>query len=121
MSDDVTEELGKLRRRMGRALRRGDTVEYGSLSVRYARLKAQQMEDAEREHRDRVRARRAVREAQRASEGPWRLPRGFASPLAVERARTGVRPREEPPGAGYGLRPWRTEGPMERQIWRPGP
>lgn len=121
-AEEREERLVKLRRRMGRLLRRGETAEFDRLSAVYARLKA---EHVNRTHEEYVAERRAVRAAVRARqrvEGPgrWKLPRGFASPLAAERARSGVRPREEPRHPGYGLHPWRRGGgPMSERIWRP--
>lgn len=120
-SETAEEQLGKLRRQMAKALRGGDTAEYERLSALYADLKAAEVERVHREQREAARSRRAAREAQQEATVPrapkrWRLPRGFASPLAAERARTGVRPREEPPGPPPGgLRPW----PPSTQIWRP--
>lgn len=105
--------LEKLRRRMGRAARRGDAAGWERLRVEYAELKAAHVARSHEEQREQVRARRvAVRAVEGRQRRVWRLPRGFASPLAVERARTGIRPREEPRHPGYGLRP-------QRQIWRP--
>jgi hypothetical protein len=123
-AEEREEQLVKLRRRMGRLLRRGETAEFDRLSAEYGRLKA---EHVTRTHEEYVAARRAARAAVRAQErveGPrrWRLPRGFASPLAAERARSGVRPREEPTMPTGGLRPWRRYGsPASEVIWRPGP
>lgn len=115
------QELVKLRRRMGRLLRRGESAEFDRLSAEYGRLKA---EHVLRTHEEYVAERRAARAAVRAQEaavGParWRLPRGFASPLAAERARSGWRPREEPSAPAGGLRPWRGRHPFAERIWRP--
>jgi hypothetical protein len=123
MTADATEELAKLRRRMGRALRRKDTGEYERLAAVYADLKGAEVERAHRERREASRARRAAqRAAVEAREDRWRLPYGFSSPLAAERARSGVRPQEEPAGPPRGgLRPWRRGwSPMSEVIWRPG-
>ncbi|MEH0642847.1 hypothetical protein QBB33_15495 [Streptomyces scabiei] len=121
-AEEREEQLVKLRRRMGRALKRDDAAGYDRLSAVYARLKA---EHVTKVHAERMAERRAARAAQRArqrTEGPerWRLPRGFGmSPLARERARSGWRPREEPSMPAGGLRPWRRGAPMSEVIWRP--
>ena len=114
-------ELEKLRRRMRRAARRGDAEELGRLSALYA---AQKGEHVQRTHEEYVAERRAARAAVRAqerAEAPkrWRLPSGFSSPLAAERARSGWRPREEPSVPAGGLRPWRRGSPASEVIWRP--
>lgn len=122
-AEEREERLVKLRRRMGRALKRGDAAGYERLSAAYASLKA---EHVLRTHEEYVAERRAARAAVRAQEAAvaparWRLPRGFASPLAAERARSGWRPREEPVAPAGGLRPWRRGGgPMSEVVWRPG-
>ena len=112
--------LEKLRRRIRRAARRGDAAGSERLRAEYAELKAAHVARSHEERREEVRARRA---AVRAVEGQrrrvWRLPREFSSPLAVERARTGWQERREPVRPAYGLRPWRQESPMQRQLWRP--
>ena len=115
------QELVKLRRRMGRALKRGESAEYERLAAAYATQKA---EHVTRTHEEYVAGRRAARAALRTQEraerpGPWRLPYGFASPLAAERARSGWRPREEPSAPAGGLRPWRRGSLMETRVWRP--
>ncbi|MBP5915744.1 hypothetical protein F3K34_27160 [Streptomyces sp. LBUM 1486] len=120
-AEEREEQLVKLRRRMGRLLRRGETAEFDRLSAEYGRLKGEHVLKVHEEH---VAARRALRAAQRVQqrvEGPkrWKLPRGFASPLAAERARSGVRPREEPSMLAGGLHPWRRAHPMAERIWRP--
>jgi hypothetical protein len=118
------EQLVKLRRRMGKALRRGETAEFDRLSAVYARRKAEHVTAVHAEHMAERRAARAAQRAQEAQERakPWRLPYGFSSPLAAQRARSGVRPREEPSMPAGGLRPWRRSwSPMSEQIWRPGP
>lgn len=114
------EQLVKLRRRMGRLLRRGETAEFDRLSAVYASLRAQQ---AAAEQEEQVAQRRAARAALRAQQvrervEPWKLPAGFGrSPGAVERDR---RPRrEEPVAPAGGLRPWRGRGLMQQRIWRP--
>lgn len=123
MAEETAEEqLGRLRRQMARALRRGETGEFERLSALYADLKAAEVERVHREQREAARARRAASVAQQAAEEPrrWRLPPGFRSPLAMERARSGIRPREEPPGPPpSGLRPWRRPWPPSEVIWRP--
>jgi hypothetical protein len=119
-------ELGALRKRLRKAGRRGDRAEYERLSREYTRLKD---EHVTRTHEEYVAERRAARVAQRALRaqeeaerpGPWRLPPGFSSPLAAQRARSGWRPREEPVAPPGGLRPWRRGGGlMSEVIWRPG-
>lgn len=120
MADGTDVRLARMRAAMGRMLRAGRQREFDALGAAYAALKAEQMEVAERERREAARARRArqrpvVRESSRA----WRLPRGFASPLAAERARGVGVPREEPVRPAYGLRPWRSVSPGQRRIWRP--
>lgn len=131
MAEETAEQqLAKMRRQMARALRRGDTSEYEKLASAYADLKGQHVEQVHRERKEAERARRAaLRAAEAQQQEPvvpreperWRLPRGFASPLAEARARSGIGPREEPsrPPAG-GLRPWRRDWPWSgTQIWRP--
>jgi hypothetical protein len=118
------ERLAKLWRQVGKAARRGDTARYGKLKAEHDRLKSEHVRLSHEEYIAERRAQAAARRAQQPPErpGPWRLPRGFGvSPLAEARARGVGLPREEPQHPGYGLRPWRSEGPMERQIWRPGP
>ncbi|WP_159053356.1 hypothetical protein [Streptomyces regalis] len=122
--DEVDVRLGKLRKAMVRMRRAGRQAEFAALADAYATLKREQMEAAEREHIERARARRAVREAVRPVERPgrWRLPRGFGvSPLAAERAREGR--SEGGPQVPYGghLSPWMTGrwSPMQTRIWRP--
>lgn len=116
------QQLVKLRKQMGRVLRRGDTAEFDRLSAEYGRLKG---EHAQLIHEEYVAERRAVRAAVRAQEArerpkPWRLPPGFGrSPLAQQRDRGGWRPREEPQGPAGGLRPWRRGSPASEVIWRP--
>ncbi|WP_327342716.1 hypothetical protein [Streptomyces europaeiscabiei] len=121
-AEEREEQLVKLRRRMGRLLRRGETAEFDRLSAEYGRLKGEHVLKVHEEHVAAQRALRAAQRVQQRVEGPkrWKLPRGFASPLAAERARSGVRPREEPRHPGYGLSPWRRGGgPMSERIWRP--
>lgn len=114
--------LEKLRRRVRRAAKRADGAEFERLSAEYERLKAEHVTLSHEEQRAQARARRVAVRAQEAQQRPerWRLPAGFGmSPLARERARTGVRPREEPRHPGRGLSPWRSVSPMEQRIWRP--
>lgn len=115
-------ELGKLRKQIRKAGRRGDRAEYDRLSALYARQKAVHVEAV---HEEYVAERRAARVAQRAevareSSGSWRLPPGFGtSPLAARRAREG-RPVGAPQVPAGGLRPWRRGGgPMSEVVWRP--
>lgn len=114
------EQLAVLRRRMGRAARRGDAAGWERLSVEYAELKAAHVARSHAEERERVRARRAsVRAAEGQERRPWRLPRGFQSPLAAERARLPVAaPAPQVPAGGH-LRPWRGGHPASEVIWRP--
>lgn len=116
-------ELAKLRKQIRKAGRRGDRAEYERLSALYVRQKSVHVEAV---HEEYVAERRAARAAQRAREErerakPWRLPRGFSSPLAAERARSGWQERREPVRPAVGLRPWRRSwSPAQEQIWRPG-
>lgn len=129
MSELTAEEreaaLEQLRRRMGRALRRGETAEYERLAAAYATRKAEHAAASLAEYQREVRARRAVREAERAREAssrPWRLPRGFgASPLVAQRAREGAdRGLLVPDSRRPALSPWRGGHPAAEVIWRPG-
>lgn len=114
-------QLSRLWKQLRKAGRGGDRVEYERLSALYAARKAEAMEEAEEELRAAVRAQRAAVRAQAARVRParWRLPYGFSSPLAAERARSGWRAREEPTVPAGGLRPWRLGSLMETRIWRP--
>lgn len=123
-AEEREERLGALRKRMGRALRKGEMAEYEELKAEYDAAKDAHVMASHSEMKVAMRARRVRERAQEASVAPsgrWRLPRGFASPLAAERARSGVRPREEPRGPEGGLSPWRTGRwrPAQEQIWRP--
>lgn len=121
MAEDVMERLARMRRAMVRLQRAGRRREFDVLASAYAALKAEQMERAEEEGRAAARARAAAQRAQVARVRParWRLPYGFSSPLARERARLGWRAREEPTVPAGGLRPWREQSLMETRIWRP--
>ena len=112
--------LEKLRRRMRRAARRGDAAGSERLRVEYAELKAAHVARSHAEQREQVRARRVAERAVEAEQRrPWRLPRGFLSPLAVERARLPVPvPAPQIPAGGH-LRPWRGGHPASEVIWRP--
>jgi hypothetical protein len=122
MAEGVVERLARMRRAMARLQRAGRQREFDVLAAAYAALKAEQMECAEEEQRERARARRAARAAERPVERParWRLPAGFGtSPLAAQRAREG---RPEVPVVPVGrpvLSPWRRGSPMAEQIWKP--
>ncbi|MDX3570807.1 hypothetical protein [Streptomyces sp. ID05-47C] len=118
MAEDAVERLARMRRAMVKMQRAGRQREFDVLAAEYARLKAEQMERAEAEQQAAVRARRAV-QVVRERPGRRRLPYGFSSPLAAERARSGWRPREEPTVPAGGLRPWREQSLMATQIWRP--
>lgn len=122
MADEADVRLARMRRVMAKLQRAGRVREFEAVAAAYAALKAEGMERVEREQRAAVRARRARERAVEARERPgvWRLPRGFASPLAAERARQGWRAREEPQHPGHGLSPWRRPSPMSERIWRPG-
>lgn len=121
-AEEREEQLVRLRRRMGRALRKGEQGEYDRLAGLYARRKSEHVTKVHEEH---VAERRAVLAAQRALvrvERPraWRLPYGFSSPLAEQRARSGWQPRVEPVAPQGGLRPWRRSGgPMSERVWTP--
>lgn len=116
------QELVRLRRRMGRALRRGESAEFEAATAEYAAAKAEHSAASDAEMKAVMRARRVRERAQVAAVAPrrWRLPPGFGrSPLAQQRDRSG-RPREEPRGPEGGLRPWRRYGgAMSDVIWRP--
>lgn len=115
-------ELAKVWKRMGKAARRGDSERYEELKAEHDRLKAEHVTLSHEERIAELRARVAARRAQEAYERPerWRLPRGFASPLAQQRARAG---RPEVPVIPVGrpaLNPWRRVPSMAEVIWRPG-
>lgn len=121
-SEEREAVLSQLRKRMAKAARRKDMGRYAELRAEHDRLKAEHVTLSHEEQRAEARARRAAQRAEAAAVAParWRLPRGFASPLAAERARSGWRPREEPSMLAGGLRPWRRYGgPMSDVIWRP--
>lgn len=121
-AEEREEQLGALRKRMGRLLRKGDVGGYERLSAEYAEAKAVHVVRSREERRERVRARRAAREAVRVQEAPsrvWRLPRGFVSPLAAQRAREPLpAPAPRVPAGGH-LSPWRGGSPMQERLWRP--
>jgi hypothetical protein len=119
MAEDAAERLARMRRVMVRLRRQGRVEEFEAVATAYSALKRQQMERAEEEGRAAVRARRAQQrtEEERVRPARWRLPYGFSSPLARERARSGWRPREEPVVPAGGLRPWRSWSPMEEKLW----
>lgn len=108
------EQLAVLRRRMGRALRRGDDARLRALAVVYEAAKRGHMEQAEDEHKARVRASRA--QQQPVVPESWRLPfRKSPGALKRDRQRAGV--PQLPPG-GH-LSPWRRSGSaMSETIWR---
>lgn len=115
-------ELSKVFKRMGRAARRGDVARFEELRAEHDRLKAEHVVLSHEEQRAEARARRAAQRAEEVRERPraWRLPPGFSSPLARERARSGWRPREEPSAPAGGLSPWRRGSLMSEVVWRPG-
>lgn len=116
------EQLVKLRRRMGRALRRGEAAEFDRLSAVYERLKG---EHAQLVHEEWVAERWAAVVARRAEgrvERPerWRLPAGFGqSPLAAQRARGARSGVVVPDSRRPALSPWRRGSLMAEVIWRP--
>jgi len=116
--EEREEQLAALWKRMARAARRGQMDRFEALRQEHERLKAEHVERSHEEGRAAARARAA---AQRAQVRPvrWRLPAGFSSPLAAERARSGWRPRVEASAPAGGLRPWRRGSPMSERIWRP--
>jgi hypothetical protein len=121
--EEREEQLNALWKRMGKAVRRGDTARYEKLRAEHDRLKAEHIALSHAEMKAAMRARRAAERAQRVQERPerWRLPAGFGtSPLAQQRAREG---RPEVPVIPVGRRalsPWRRSwSPMSEQIWRP--
>lgn len=114
------QELVKLRRRMGRLLRRGETAEFDRLSAVYGRLKAEHVTAVHQEHVAARRAAVAALRAQERAEGPkrWRLP-FTRSPGAYERDRLPSAPVAAQIPSG-GVSPWRRHGGlMSQQIWRP--
>lgn len=121
MAEETVERLARMRRVMGKLQRAGRQREFEAVASAYARLKAAQMERAEEEGRVAARVRRAQRGAREPVEEPqrWKLPRGFASPLAAERARSGWQERRESVAPVGGLRPWRRGSLMETRVWRP--
>jgi hypothetical protein len=120
------QQLAALRRKMGRALRRKDGARVRALAVEYEALKGEHVRLALEEHKARVRAARAQREAQqqgpaRRGRVPWSRGRHGRSPAAVERDRW-AKPEPEAPQLPRGghLSPWRRGGSAAgEQIWRP--
>lgn len=116
-------QLNLLWKRMGRAVRRGDTARYEELRAEHTELKAEHIALSHAEMKAAMRARKVAERAQRPVEAPrrWKLPARFGmSPLARERARGG---RSEVPVIPVGrpaLSPWRRGSSMSEQIWRPG-
>jgi hypothetical protein len=118
------EQLNLLWKRMGRAVRRGDTARYEELRAEHTELKEEHIALSHAEVKATMRARRVRERAQEAAVEPqrWKLPRGFGvSPMAAQRAREG---RPEVPVVPVGrpaLSPWRTGrwSAMQTQIWRP--
>lgn len=117
-------ELAKVFRRMGKAARRGDSERFERLKAEHEALKAEHVRLSHEEQRAEARARWAVERAQEARVAPrgrWRLPRGFASPLAAQRAAQGLdRGPLLPDSRRPALAPWRRSHPMEEVLWRPG-
>lgn len=121
-AEEREQELVRLRRRMGRLLRRGESAEFDRLSALYAAQKAAHVQRTHEEYVAERRAAVAARRAQVALEAPrrWRLPAGFGrSPLAQQRDRGG---RPEVPVVPVGrpaLSPWRRGSLMSARVWRP--
>lgn len=124
MAEETEVRLAKMRRALAKLRREGRLREFDAVAEAYQALKRQQMERAEEERRAEARARRAPAPAVRPSGGArrvWRLPRGFASPLAAQRAAQGFE-REPlvPDSRRPALNPWRGSHPMTDVVWRPG-
>lgn len=106
---------------MAKMAAEGREREFNALDAAYGVL-VRERDEAEvaRLRAERVRVRRAAAERPAVEPQRWRLPRGFASPLAAQRAREG---RPEVPVIPVGrpaLSPWRRRGGlMAEQIWRP--
>ena len=119
--EEMRLRVAELRRAMEKAARRKDADEYGRLKEQHDKLKATYVDELHWQPIRASRARKAAEKAQEASRGPWRLPRGFSSPLAAERAREGR--REGGPQVPYGghLSPWMTGrwSPMQTRVWWP--
>lgn len=124
MADEADVRLARMRRALAKLSREGREREFAAVAAAYAELKRQRMEAAEAERREAVRARRAAVPAVRPSGGVrerWRLPRGFASPLAAQRAAAGFeRGPVVPDSRRPVLSPWRGSHPMAEVVWRPG-
>jgi hypothetical protein len=122
MAEETDARLARMRRALVKLRREGREREFAAVAEAYAGLKREQMERVEEEQRAAARARAAVRRAERPVEGVsgrWRLPRGFASPLAAQRAREASSGRVVPVGRPA-LNPWgRGWSPAQEQIWRP--
>lgn len=122
MAEDIEARLSKMRKAMAKMAAEGREREFAALDAAYGVL-VRERDEAEvaRLRAERVRVRRAAAERPVEASGRWRLPRGFASPLAVQRAREG---RPEVPVIPVGrpaLSPWRRYGGMGAEvIWRPG-
>lgn len=124
MAEETDAQLARMRRAMAKLSREGREREFVAVAEAYRALKVQQMEAAEVERREAVAARRAAAPAVRPSGGGrerWRLPRGFASPLAAQRAVQGFEwGALVPDSRRRVLSPWRGGHPAAAQIWRPG-
>lgn len=122
MVEETDARLARMRRALAKLRREGRVQEFAAVASAYASLKAEQMARAEEEGRAAARARVAARRVERpavASPERWRLPAGFASPLAARRARDG-RPGGVVPVGRPALSPWRRGGgPASEVIWRP--
>lgn len=122
MAEETDARLARMRRALVKLRREGREREFEAVAEAYAGLKREQMERVEEEQRAAARARAVARRAERASEassGRWRLPRGFASPLAARRAREAA-PGWVVPVGRPALSPWRRGGgPASEVIWRP--
>lgn len=121
MADEIEARLSKMRKAMAKMASEGREREFVALDAAYQVLKRERDEaEAARLRAERVRVRRAAVERPVEESGRWRLPRGFASPLAAQRAREGRREVPVIPVGRPALSPWRRVPPMREQIWRPG-
>lgn len=123
-AEEREEQLRVLWRRVGKAARRGDRVEFERLSSEYAVAKSAHVTASHAEMKAQMRARRVRERAQVAQGAPrrWRLPAGFGrSPGARERDRQPPVPGVPQVPVGGHLRPWRRGWhPASEVIWRPG-
>jgi hypothetical protein len=108
---------------MAKAARRGNSDRYEELRAEHDRLKVVHVERSHEEQRAAARARALARRAEEAEERArrWRLPPGFALPLARERAVFGGSSSVPmvPDSRRLALRPWRRGNPASEVIWHP--